>query len=76
MKIARLRIKVLTQNQKCFENYVIVVYICKKKYLKTCLTSLLFYLFWTYLEMPGLKLGAPGAIFLFTNIVCIEEIFT
>ena len=26
MKIARLRIKVITQNQKCFENYVIVVY--------------------------------------------------
>ena len=32
MKIARLRIKVLTQNQKCFENYVIVVYICKKTF--------------------------------------------
>ena len=31
MKIARLRVKVLTQNQKCFENYVIVVYISKKK---------------------------------------------
>ena len=30
MKIARPRIKVLTQNQKCFENYVIVVYIYKK----------------------------------------------
>ena len=76
MKIARLRIKVLTQNQKCFENYVIVVYICKKKYLKTCLISVLFYLYWTYLKMPGLELGAPDAIFMFTNIVCIEEIFT
>ena len=32
MKIARLRIKVLTQNQKYFENYVIVVYICKKTF--------------------------------------------
>ena len=75
MKIARLRVKVLTQNQKCFENYVIVVYICKK-YLKTCLISVLFYLFWAYLKMPGLELGEPDAIFLFTNIVCIEEIFT
>ena len=37
MKIARLRIKVLTQNQKCFENYVIVVYICKKNIRKHAL---------------------------------------
>ena len=31
------------------------------------------------LDLPknaGIELGAPDAIFMFTNIVCIEEIFT
>ena len=75
MKIARLRIKLLTQNQKFLKKYVIVLYICKKIFENMpykCPILLI-------LDLPknaGTQTKCTSRLFLNTNFVYIEEIFT